>query len=246
MVISGGNSWMSISCFTSVIIAAGGKGTRMGTKGGKQFLHIDGKTVLERTVHAFENCDAINEIIIVTVKEDVEKCRYEIIEKCKFSKVVSIVEGGQERQESVYNGLKAINVNCDIVLIHDGARPFVSDKTIKNSIVAAKEHGAVCVAVPVKDTIKMVSDCFIEKTLERSKLWAIQTPQAFKKSVIIRAHESALKEGFMGTDDAVLAEHIGYKVKIVEGDYFNIKITTREDLAIADAIIKEMERIKPI
>ena len=154
-------------------------------------------------------------------------------------KNVKIAYGGKERQDSVYNGLKLLDEKCDVVLIHDGARPFVSDKIIDKSIEEAKEHKAIVVGVPVKDTIKVIdNDKNIVDTPNRSVLWAVQTPQTFDYNILIDAYKDAFKNKFYGTDDAMLVERIGYKVKMLEGSYNNIKITTQEDLNIGSQILR--------
>ena len=147
--------------------------------------------------------------------------------------------GGKTRQESVFNGIQAISNNSNVILVHDGARPFVSNKIIKESISSALECGAACVGVPTKDTIKLVgSDGFVQKTLQRNLLWSIQTPQTFEKNILIKSHKLAIKQEYIGTDDCSLIENAGYKVRMVMGDYFNIKITTPEDLVFAEIIAK--------
>ena len=162
----------------------------------------------------------------------------EILDKYNF-KNVKIAYGGKERQDSVYNGLKLLDEKCDVVLIHDGARPFVSDKIIDKSIEEAKEHKAIVVGVPVKDTIKVIdNDKNIVDTPNRSVLWAVQTPQTFDYNILIDAYKDAFKNKFYGTDDAMLVERIGYKVKMLEGSYNNIKITTQEDLNIGSQILR--------
>lgn len=222
---------------TSVVIAAAGSGSRMGMNKNKQFLDIAGKPVLARTIQAFENCKLVDEIIIIAAEPEVEYCNKNIVEKYRLRKVKSVICGGEFRQQSVYNGLMQVSSDCDIVLIHDGARPFIDCKSICECIKAAEEAGAACIAVPVKDTIKRVDDeGFVEGTLDRRCLWAMQTPQAFQYNLIIEAHRNAMIEGYVGTDDAVLVERIGHRVKLVTGSYYNIKITTKEDLAIAEGI----------
>ena len=175
----------------------------------------------------------------VVVKEDEsEFFKKEILDKYNF-KNVKIAYGGKERQDSVYNGLKLLDEKCDVVLIHDGARPFVSDKIIDKSIEEAKEHKAIVVGVPVKDTIKVIdNDKNIVDTPNRSVLWAVQTPQTFDYNILIDAYKDAFKNKFYGTDDAMLVERIGYKVKMLEGSYNNIKITTQEDLNIGSQILR--------
>lgn len=228
--------------FVSVVVVAAGNGTRMKMDKKKQYLKVNGERVLSRTLKAFDKSDLIDEIILVVNGDEIFFCKSEIIREKNISKVHSIVAGGTDRQESVYNGLKEVNPQSSIVLIHDGARPFVDEATIENCIGGAMDFGAVCAAVPVKDTIK-TSDGqgFIETTPDRDTLWAVQTPQAFKLPLILKAHEKALEDCFRGTDDAVLVERLGEKVKLVMGSYNNIKITTQEDLVFAEAIADELD-----
>jgi 2-C-methyl-D-erythritol 4-phosphate cytidylyltransferase len=228
--------------FAGVVIVAAGKGTRMNMDINKQYVEVAGKPVLVRTLEAFQNCEVINEIILVVNEQDIIYCKQDIIEKFGFSKVKSIVSGGTERQYSVYNGLKEISNSSEIVLIHDGARPFIRNEDIINSIDAAYEFGAAGVAVPVKDTIKICdSEGMIKETPDRKLMWAIQTPQAFKSPIIVEAYKKAIEDGFIGTDDCMLVERLGHKVKLVMGSYENIKITTKEDLVVAEAIIDQRE-----
>lgn len=227
--------------FVNAVIVAAGRGTRMCMDKNKQYIDIAGKPILARTLEAFDRCDLINEIIVVVSEQDIVYCKQHIIDMYGIKKVKCIVAGGDERQESVYNGLLNVSSGCDIVVIHDGARPFITEDIIINSILTAKEYGAACVAVPTKDTIKVSdSDQFINETLNRSMLWSIQTPQAFAYKTIMEAHIKAKEDGFVGTDDAVLVERLGLKVKLVMGSYDNIKITTKDDLVFAQAIIDNM------
>ena len=153
-----------------------------------------------------------------------------------------LVPGGAERQQSVFNGLK--HVEADIVLVHDGARPFIQEELIHQLTEAASLHAGAIVAVPVKDTIKKVQDRSVVETVERSSLWAVQTPQAFRVSILYKAHQEAENDQFLGTDDASLLERMGEQVVIIEGDYDNIKITTQEDLYFAEAILKKQANVK--
>lgn len=227
----------------SVVIAAAGLSSRMKTKVNKQFLNINSKPVLAHTLEAFSNCKIVDEIILVTQEIELENCRKNIVEKYKIDKIKDIVIGGSTREESVYNGLKRVSSNMDIVVSHDGARPFVEEEDIVNSIRAAMEEGACILGVPVKDTIKVVDGGLVEKTPNREKLWAIQTPQTFKKDIIMRAYEKAMRDGFRGTDDSSLVEHMGLDVKVIRGDYNNIKITTLEDMLIANSIVNNKDDI---
>lgn len=229
----------SCTGIVSVVITAAGKGTRMGMSRNKQYIDILGKPVLARTITAFESCDKIDEIIVTVNEADIDYCKSCVINKYGFNKVKAIVAGADTRQRSVYNGLKSVSQNCEIVLIHDGARPFIDTACIEKCISEARLNGAVCAAVPVKDTIKQTdADGFVDKTVDRSSLWSIQTPQTFEYALIMQAHERAEEDGFTGTDDAMLAERLGRKVRLVMGSYYNIKITTREDIAIAEAICR--------
>ncbi len=228
--------------FISAIVVAAGKGTRMNMNINKQYIELQGIPVLVRTLKVFQDSPDIDEIVMVVNEKEISYCQENIVASYEFDKVKRIVAGGAERQNSVYNGLKSINPQCDIVLIHDGARPFVSGKCLKDSIDGAREFGASCAAVPVKDTIKRADNKeFVLETIERSSLWSIQTPQTFRYDVIMDAHRKALEEGYLGTDDAVLVERAGVRTKLVMGSYNNIKITTKEDLAIAEAILGNIE-----
>lgn len=211
----------------------------MGPGQNKQYMDILGKPVLARAIQAFEECGIIDEIIIVSGNNGITYCRENIVGKYGFGKVRAVVAGGASRQQSVYNGLRQVSADCGIVLIHDGARPFIDKGCIAECVKAAEENGAACAAVPLKDTVKRSdAEGFIEETVDRSRLWSVQTPQAFRYGLILEAHRRAEAEGFEGTDDAVLAERLGYKVKLLLCSYYNIKITTKEDMAMAEAIVK--------
>jgi 2-C-methyl-D-erythritol 4-phosphate cytidylyltransferase len=226
----------------SAIIVAAGKGLRMNMNGSKQFIEIAGKPVLARTVQAFENCEAVDEIIIVVNMEDIVYCKHNIVDEYGFSKVSVITAGGATRQESVYHGLTQLKDTEGIVLIHDGARPFIGHERILENIAAAEEYGACCEAVPVKDTVKQADPGgIVEITLKRESLWAAQTPQSFKHDIILKAHKKAIEEGFTGTDDATLVERLGYPMRLIKGSYNNIKITTQEDLLLAEAIANKLD-----
>ena len=222
-----------------VVIVAAGSGSRMKRDINKQFIKLDGKEIIAYTIEKFYKSEDIDDIVIV-IKENEEKYFIEnIINKYGFDNI-KLAYGGKERQDSVYNGIKKLNRNCEIVLIHDGARPFVNENIIKNSIKEAKENNAVVVGVPVKDTIKVVdSNGNIVDTPNRSLLWSVQTPQSFKYEIITKAYEYAYSNDYYGTDDAMLVEHIGYNVKMIEGSYDNIKITTEEDLHFGIQILNK-------
>ena len=221
-----------------VVIVAAGTGSRMNMGINKQFIKLEGKEIIAYTIEKFYNNANIEDIVVVVKEDESEFFKKEILDKYNF-KNVKIAYGGKERQDSVYNGLKLLDEKCDVVLIHDGARPFVSDKIIDKSIEEAKEHKAIVVGVPVKDTIKGIdNDKNIVDTPNRSVLWAVQTPQTFDYNILIDAYKDAFKNKFYGTDDAMLVERIGYKVKMLEGSYNNIKITTQEDLNIGSQILR--------
>ena len=221
-----------------VVIVAAGTGSRMNMGNNKQFIKLEGKEIIAYTIEKFYNNSNIEDIVVVVKEDESEFFKKEILDKYNF-KNVKIAYGGKERQDSVYNGLKLLDEKCDVVLIHDGARPFVSDKIIDKSIEEAKEHKAIVVGVPVKDTIKVIdNDKNIVDTPNRSVLWAVQTPQTFDYNILIDAYKDAFKNKFYGTDDAMLVERIGYKVKMLEGSYNNIKITTQEDLNIVSQILR--------
>lgn len=221
-----------------VVIVAAGKGSRMKMDINKQFIKLNGKEIVAYTIEKFYNHSNIQDIVVVVREEEANILKKEILEKYNF-KNIKIAFGGKERQDSVYNGLKMLDKDCKNVLIHDGARPFVSKEIIDNSIDAAKNYNAVVVGVPMKDTIKIVNeDNDIVDTPNRSMLWAVQTPQTFNYGILMKAYESAFEGEFYGTDDAMLVEHIGCKVKMIEGSYNNIKVTTPEDINMGIQILK--------
>lgn len=204
----------------------------------KQYIFLKEKSILAYTIEKFDNNEYIDEIIIVAREEEKQYCHDEVVKKYGFKKVANIVGGGAERQDSVYKGLLSVNNLCNIVLIHDGVRPFIRDKDIINSINGAIKHKACVIGTPVKDTIKTV-DIYkdIIDTPNRNTLWAVQTPQSFAYDIILEAYKEAIKNRIIATDDSMLVEKLGYKVKIIEGSYSNIKITTPEDLKLAELLL---------
>ena len=223
----------------SVVIVSAGRGSRMKADINKQFLKLQNKEVIAHTIDKFYNNENIGEIIVVVREDEAEFFKINIIEKYGY-KNIKIAFGGSERQDSVYNGLKMVDENCKIVLIHDGARPFVNNETIDSAIESAKENKCVIVGVPVKDTIKVIDENNnVCDTPDRSTLWSIQTPQVFDYSLIMKAHEKAREDNYYGTDDSMLMEYYGYNVKVIEGSYNNIKITTPEDLKIGEEILRD-------
>lgn len=213
-----------------VIIPASGIGERFGRKTPKQFVKIKNKEMLAHTIDKFHNIKSIDEIIISTRPEYFARV-CSIIKKHKFKKVKKLVEGGKLRQESVYNAL--INLTCsvnDIILVHDAARPFVSTESINKIIKEAKKHECVVLGMPVSETIKKVNKKqLVDKTIEREGLWSIQTPQAFRYLNLMQAFERAMKDNFVGTDEAAIVEYAGYDVKVIKGESGNVKITLKED-----------------
>jgi 2-C-methyl-D-erythritol 4-phosphate cytidylyltransferase len=219
------------------IILAAGKSKRFGNED-KLLQDLDGKPVIYYSLLTFEEIDEISSILLVSDRKKLELLR-DLIEKWRFKKVENIIEGGEERQDSVYNALKFIS-SCDFVLIHDSARPLVSKNLIKKLIMEGKEKKVVITGIPVKDTIKLINtDGKVERTLPRDKLWQIQTPQFFEFSLILSAYEKAMTERFYGTDDSVLVERLGIPVYIIEGEPWNIKITTKDDLELIKCLIRK-------
>ncbi len=214
----------------SALIAAAGAGERLGKGINKAFVEVAGKPILAHTLSVFESCGAVEEIIIITGKSDVEAAG-ELVGRFSFSKVSCIVAGGAQRQDSVRNGLE--NAAQKIVAIHDAARPMVSVEIIEKSIEAAGRMGACIAAVPVIDTIKSAEDGNVVATVDRASLYSVQTPQTFRAELIRRAYEQAYKDGYYATDDAALVERLGEKVAVVQGSYENIKVTTPSDLEVA-------------
>ncbi len=214
---------------TAIIVAAG-NGTRMGGVINKVFLPLGEETVIEHTLNTFRSCSLIDDIILVTRECD--------IELCKSFDDIKVIVGGKTRQESVYNGLNETK-DAEIVVIHDGARALITKEIIENAIEDAKKYGASAVGVSSKDTLKSVDeDGFITATLDRDFTYQIQTPQIFKREEIIKAHEMAIRDDFLGTDDCGLYEKYIGKVKVTRGSYDNIKLTTPEDMFVAKNILK--------
>lgn len=238
----------------SAIVLAAGSGKRMNSQTAKQYLKIYDKEVLYYSLKVFEACEKINQIILVTKEDDIEYCKKEIVEKYKFNKIMNIIPGGRERYDSVHAGLSLLNsldrtdgidgnTEDDIVLIHDGARPFVTNDMILESIETVKKYGACSVGVPVKDTIKIVDkNGFSVETPDRKYLYQIQTPQTFKLDLILSAYKKFEKDDNHNiTDDTMLVEqYTGVKSKIIFGAYENIKITTPDDMELAEKIVEKI------
>lgn len=223
----------------AAIVPAAGSGTRMGTKTKKQFLALAGIPLLGHALKTLETCPVVRSIVIVAGPGEEDYCRSAVVEKLGLNKVAAIVPGGKERQDSVYSGLLALSPEFDIIVIHDGARPLFSLNILESVIAAAQTHGAAACAVPAKDTVKLADENnFVTRTLPRNRTWLVQTPQAFRRELIMEAHRRARADNLLTTDDTALVESIGGQVKIVMGSYENIKITTPDDLELAAAIIR--------
>ena len=224
----------------TALIPAAGMGKRMGAGVNKQYLMLNEKPIVAHTLTVFENAPFVDDIYLIIPEPEIPYCREQVVERYGFTKVRRIVPGGAERQNSVLNGLRAMADarDDDLVLIHDGVRPFVPVQVLERALETARVHDGALVAVPAKDTIKIVTDGIIRETPPRENLWLAQTPQAFRYGVIRAAHETAEAEGFLGTDDAMLLERLGKDVHVVLGDYRNIKITTPEDLILAEAFLR--------
>ena len=223
--------------FVTAIVLAAGRGTRMGTKIQKQYLDLCGKPVLYYSLHAFQESPLIDEILLVTGEQEIEYCRKEIVEKYQLTKVRKILAGGAERYLSVWNGIQAAE-NKGFLFIHDGARPFVDEEMIERVYEQVQKEKACVVGMPVKDTIKVSDDSgFIAATPDRSTLYSCQTPQIFAAGPYRQALAGAAGQGLDFTDDCQLLEHAGQKVYLSRGDYQNIKITTPEDIALAESFL---------
>lgn len=220
-----------------VVIVAARRGSRMGTKESKQYLRLASKPILVHTLELFERLPLVEEIALVVGESDIDRCKSWVSEY-GLRKVAAILSGGSERQHSVRLGLAALR--SEWVMVHDGVRPLVTEAAVANCCRVALSVGAAVLAVPVKDTIKQVDDGgVIVSTPDRRSLWAIQTPQAFRRAMLLEAHERAATEGFLGTDDAMVVERMGVPVAVAEGDYTNIKITTPEDLPYAEFLLAQ-------
>ena len=225
----------------SVIFPAAGQGTRMKAGKNKVLLELSGRPILLRTLASFSRMPEVGELIVVTGREEMEEVRA-MLQGAKGLKPWQLVAGGSERQYSIRNGLNHVAEEADLVLVHDAARPLITAEVIRRVMEGARAFGGAIAAVPEKNTVKIVDDeGLVVSTPPRKSLWAVQTPQGFKKDILLEANDRAEQEGFLGTDDASLVERLGRPVKVVEGDYRNIKITTPEDMVTAEAFLRQME-----
>ncbi|HEX7373013.1 MAG TPA: 2-C-methyl-D-erythritol 4-phosphate cytidylyltransferase [Thermodesulfobacteriota bacterium] len=223
----------------AALIPAAGQGKRMGAEKPKAFLPLGDRPILAHTLQKFEDCPQVDEVLPLLPPGEGMDWAGETVRRFGLKKVSRILPGGQERQDSVYRGLQALRGKADWVIIHDGVRPFVPPELIQQVLSETRRWKAVVVALPASETIKEGSpENEVVRTVDRRRLWMIQTPQSFEYPLILRAHEEARREGFLGTDDASLVERLGIPVKILRGSRFNFKITTPEDLVLAEALLK--------
>ena len=222
------------------VVPAAGKGSRMGTELSKQFLELDGKPILLHTLERLQSIPEVDIIVVAAAEDRLDQVK-EIVAAHRLTKVSVVIPGGAERQDSVWNCLRTLSLSkVDSVIVHDAVRPFISRDIVCNVCNAAKEFGAAVPVVRPKDTIKVLNgEGFVSSTLERNSLVVVQTPQGFQFPLLYRSYERAMSQKFYGTDDASLVERYNGRVKIVEGDYHNIKITTPEDLAIAKHLMRK-------
>jgi 2-C-methyl-D-erythritol 4-phosphate cytidylyltransferase len=222
-----------------VVIAAAGKGSRMKSDTSKQYMTLNARPVLAYCLDFFERQDMVDAIVVISGADERDYCEREIIQRFKYRKVTAVLPGGQERQDSVWVGLQNLGLDTSLVAVHDGARPILNGEVWTRLVAAAQEWGAAIPGVASKDTLKLVDQYgFVQETLDRNSIVAIQTPQIFKYAELVTAYRRAQQDNFQGTDDAALFEHYIGRVKVVEGDYNNLKITTPEDLRVAEALLK--------
>lgn len=222
---------------TVAVVAGAGRGERLAREGGKQFLVLAGIPVLARSLINLQSCEEVSGIIVAVNPGEVERAEREIVEPYGLTKVIKVVEGGEHRQDSVYRALKALPGDEELVLVHDGARPFAGPSLFRRVIAAMRDTDGVIAAVPVVDTIKEVEGGWVIRTPERRRLWAVQTPQCFRAFALLDSHERARREGVWATDDASLLERYRYRVRVVRGEVTNIKITYPSDLVVAEALL---------
>ena len=231
----------------SVIFPAAGRGKRMQAGMNKVFMELSGIPILVRTLLRFSDCSQVDNLVGGVGEGEVQFVKG-ILKRIPSLKPWQVVAGGSERQYSVWNGIQSIEnpSDDDIILVHDAARPLISTEVIQETIKTAREKGGAIAAVPAKNTIKICNEKQeVVETPDRSTLWEVQTPQGFRRDILVRANELAVKDGFLGTDDASLVERCGYPVYIVNSDYRNIKITTPEDIVVAKAFLHETAKENP-
>jgi len=224
---------------TSAIIVAAGLGSRFRGTVKKQFQNLLGKPVLSYSIETLESSPLVEEVVLVVPDDSIDYCHSEVIGRFGFKKITKVIPGGKERRHSVERGFNSLSDEIDVVLVHDGVRPFINIRMVEEVIKEASISGGAIVAIPVKDTLKRCSTAnYIETTIPRESLWLAQTPQAFRYEVLKRAYEK-MEDGFIFTDESSLIERLGIRVKLVKGSEFNIKITTQEDLLLGELIFRE-------
>lgn len=238
-----------MSVRAAAIVAGAGRGERLGSRGGKQFLELAGVPLLARSLLNTAAVDEVEEIVLVVNAEDIGRANEDILEPYGIEKVIAVVEGGEWRQESVFKALRALSSPPEVVVIHDGARPLATPALFRRAIKALRDSDCegIIAAVPVVDTIKEVEGGWVVRTPDRNRLWGVQTPQCFRASALMDSHERAFREGVWATDDAALLERYRYRIRVVEGETTNLKITYAKDLALAEALLAEggLEVAKP-
>ncbi len=220
------------------IIPAAGRGKRIGASVPKQFLEIQGRPLLHHTLTVFASCKLIDYVVLVMPRTDVDEMGEDWLNKYEI--VREVVVGGEQRQDSVYNGFNSLEEGTDIVVVHDGVRPFTTPQMITATVEAAQQHGAAITAIPVSDTVKQAADGFVKQTVSRDGLWRVQTPQAFQCGLLQQAFKKAKKDSYYGTDEGSLVEYLGERVKIVPGSELNIKITRKEDLVLGESLLSRI------
>ena len=222
------------------IIPAAGRGKRIGASVPKQFLEIQGKPLLHHTLTVFASCKLIDYVVLVMPQADVDEMGEDWLNK--YDIVREVVVGGEQRQDSVYNGFNSLEEGTDIVVVHDGVRPFTTPQMITATVEAAQQHGAAITAIPVSDTVKQAADGFVKQTVSRDGLWRVQTPQAFQCRLLQQAFKKAKKDSYYGTDEGSLIEYLGERVRIVPGSELNIKITRKEDLVLGESLLSRIRQ----
>ena len=220
------------------IIPAAGRGKRIGASVPKQFLEIQGRPLLHHTLTVLASCKLIDYVVLVMPRAEVEEMGEDWLNKYEI--VREVVVGGEQRQDSVYNGFNSLEEGTDIVVVHDGVRPFTTTQMITATVEAAQQHGAAITAIPVSDTVKQAVDGFVKQTVPRDGLWRVQTPQAFQCGLLQQAFKKAKKDSYYGTDEGSLVEYLGERVKIVPGSELNIKITRKEDLVLGESLLSRI------
>ena len=221
------------------IIPAAGRGKRIGALVPKQFLEIQGEPLLHHTLTVFAYCKLISYVVLVMPRADVDEVGKDWLNKYEI--VREVVVGGEQRQDSVYNGFNSLEEKTDIVVVHDGVRPFTTPQMITATVEGAQQYGAAITAIPISDTVKQVADGFVKQTIPREGLWRVQTPQAFQYGLLQKAFKKAKEDSYYGTDEGALIEYLGKGVKIVPGSELNIKITRKEDLALGESLLSRIK-----